>query len=178
MSRVGKYPVAIPDGVEVAVSRGEIAVKGKKGELRQHILPEVTVKVEDKQVVVTPNDGTKRARALWGTTRANIESMITGVSAGFRRELEIQGVGYRAQMQGNNVLKLQLGYSHDVEIPAPEGITIETPSLTEIVVSGSDKQRVGQVASNIRGWRSPEPYKGKGIRYKGEYVLRKEGKKK
>ena len=126
---------------------------------------------------MTPNSQSKQARALWGTTRANIAAMITGVTDGFKRHLEIQGVGYRAQAQGKT-LKLQLGYSHDIEFPVPEGVTIETPSLTEIVVSGSDKQQVGQVASNIRRWRGPEPYKGKGIRYKGEFVLRKEGKKK
>ena len=177
MSRVGKYPITIPAGVQVSVSRGEVAVKGAKGELRQHVLPDVTVKVEDGKVVVTPNSQSKQARALWGTTRANIASMVTGVTEGFRRVLDIQGVGYRAQAQGR-MLKLQLGYSHDVEFPVPEGITIETPSQTEIVVSGSDKQRVGQVASNIRRWRQPEPYKGKGIRHRGEFVLRKEGKKK
>ena len=177
MSRVGKYPVSIPSGVEVSVGRGEVAVKGKRGTLKQHILSEVTVKVDDSQVVVTPNSQSKEARALWGTTRANIAAMITGVTDGFKRELEIQGVGYRAQAQGTT-LRLQLGYSHDIEFPVPEGIEIQTPSQTEIVVSGSDKQQVGQVASNIRGWRAPEPYKGKGIRYKGEFVLRKEGKKK
>jgi len=127
--------------------------------------------------VVKPNSNSKQARALWGTTRANIQSMVTGVTEGFKRQLEIQGVGYRAQMQGKT-LRLQLGYSHDVEFEVPEGITIECLSQTDIVVSGMDKQRVGQVASNIRGWRPPEPYKGKGVRYKDEYVLRKEGKKK
>jgi len=177
MSRIGKNAVAIPSGVEISIATDHVEVKGKNGILRQHFLPDVSVKVEESEVVVTPNSNSKQARALWGTTRANIQSMVTGVTEGFKRELEIQGVGYRAQMQGKN-LKLQLGYSHDVEFPVPEGITIDCPSLTEIVVSGMDKQRVGQVASNIRGWRPPEPYKGKGIRYKGEYVLRKEGKKK
>jgi len=177
MSRVGKYPVAIPAGVQVTVNRDHVAVKGSKGELKQHILSDVTVKVDGSEVVVTPNSQSKQARALWGTTRANIASMITGVTEGFKRTLEIQGVGYRAQAQGK-MLKLQLGYSHDIEFPVPDGVTIETPSQTEIIVSGSDKQQVGQVASNIRRWRGPEPYKGKGIRYKGEFVLRKEGKKK
>ena len=177
MSRIGKNSVAIPSGVEISVVADHVEVKGKNGTLRQHILPDVTVKTEDGEVLVTPNSNSKQARALWGTTRANIQTMVTGVTEGFKRELEIQGVGYRAQMQGKT-LKLQLGYSHDVEFPVPEGITIECPSQTEVIVSGMDKQRVGQVASNIRGWRPPEPYKGKGIRYKDEYVLRKEGKKK
>ena len=152
-------------------------MKGKNGTLRQHILPDVTVEKSDDGVVVKPTSNSKQARALWGTTRANIQSMVTGVTEGFKRQLEIQGVGYRAQMQGKT-LRLQLGYSHDVEFAVPEGITIECPSQTDIIVSGMDKQRVGQVASNIRGWRPPEPYKGKGVRYKDEYVLRKEGKKK
>ncbi len=177
MSRVGKNAVEIPSGVEVSIADGRVEVKGRNGALRRRILPDVAVAVEDRRIVVTPNGDSTRARALWGTTRANIQAMVTGVTEGFERRLEIQGVGYRAQMQGAT-LKLQLGYSHDIEIPAPEGIGIACPSQTEIVVSGMDKQRVGQVASDIRGWRPPEPYKGKGIRYKGEYVLRKEGKKK
>jgi large subunit ribosomal protein L6 len=155
----------------------EITVKGKKGELNQQVLSDVSISVEDSQVVIKPMGDSKFARSLWGTMRSNIESMIVGVSEGFSRELEIQGVGYRAQMQGK-VLKLQLGFSHDIDFPVPEGISIECPSQTQIVVSGADKQRVGQVASNIRGYRPPEPYKGKGVRYKDEYVLRKEGKKK
>jgi large subunit ribosomal protein L6 len=177
MSRVGKYAVTIPSGVEVAIAAGHVEVKGKNGTLRQHILPDVSVEKSDEGVVVKPTANTKTARALWGTTRANIQTMVTGVTEGFKRHLEIQGVGYRAQMQGK-ILKLQLGYSHDVEFQAPDGITIECPSQTEIIVSGMDKQQVGQVASNIRGWRPPEPYKGKGVRYKDEFVLRKEGKKK
>ena len=177
MSRVGKNPIAIPDGVNVAVANGAITVKGKNGELSQSVLKDVTVEVEDNQIVVKPTSSSKFSRSLWGTTRSNIESMITGVTEGFRRELEIQGVGYRAQMQGKT-LRLQLGFSHDVEFPVPDGISIECPSQVQIVVSGVDKQQVGQVASNIRGYRPPEPYKGKGVRYVGEYVLRKEGKKK
>lgn len=177
MSRVGKNAVPIPSGVEVGIAAGHVEVKGKNGTLRQHILPDVTVEKSDDGVVVKPNSNSKQARALWGTTRANIQSMVVGVTEGFKRQLEIQGVGYRAQMQGKT-LRLQLGYSHDVEFAVPEGITIECPTQTDIVVSGMDKQRVGQVASNIRGWRPPEPYKGKGVRYKDEYVLRKEGKKK
>jgi large subunit ribosomal protein L6 len=177
MSRVGKNPIAIPDGVTVSMGDDEITVKGKKGELNQQVLSDVSISVEDSQVVIKPMGDSKFARSLWGTMRSNIESMIVGVSEGFSRELEIQGVGYRAQMQGK-VLKLQLGFSHDIDFPVPEGISIECPSQTQIVVSGADKQRVGQVASNIRGYRPPEPYKGKGVRYKDEYVLRKEGKKK
>jgi len=177
MSRVGKNPIAIPDGVTVSMGDDEITVKGKKGELNQQVLSDVSISVEDSQVVIKPMGESKFARSLWGTMRSNIEAMIVGVSEGFSRELEIQGVGYRAQMQGK-VLKLQLGFSHDIDFPVPEGISIECPSQTQIVVSGADKQRVGQVASNIRGYRPPEPYKGKGVRYKDEYVLRKEGKKK
>lgn len=177
MSRVGQNPIAIPDGVSVALADGKITVKGKNGELSRELLSDVSVAVEDNQIVVKPISDTKFSRSLWGTTRSNIEAMIVGVSEGFRRELEIQGVGYRAQMQGKT-LKLQLGFSHDIEFPVPEGINIECPSQVQIVVSGADKQRVGQVASNIRGYRPPEPYKGKGVRYVGEYVLRKEGKKK
>ena len=177
MSRIGKNPVPIPDGVEVAVGGGAVTVKGGRGELTRQVLPEVTVEVADGRVTVTPNSSSRAARSLWGTTRAGIAQMVTGVTEGFRRELAIQGVGYRAQMQGD-VLKLQLGYSHEVAVESPRGITIETPTPTRIVVSGVDKQRVGQVAADIRRWRPPEPYKGKGIRYSGEHVLRKEGKKK
>jgi large subunit ribosomal protein L6 len=177
MSRVGKNPIAIPDGVNVAIADGAITVKGKNGELRQTVLSDVSIAVEDNQIVIKPMSDSKFARSLWGTMRSTVESMVIGVSDGFRRELEIQGVGYRAQMQGK-MLKLQLGFSHDVDFPVPEGISIECPSQVEIVVSGVDKQQVGQVASNIRSYRRPEPYKGKGVRYKGEFVLRKEGKKK
>jgi len=177
MSRVGKNPIAIPDGVNVAIADGAITVKGKNGELRQTVLSDVSIAVEDNQIVIKPMSDSKFARSLWGTMRSTVESMVIGVSDGFRRELEIQGVGYRAQMQGK-MLKLQLGFSHDVDFPVPEGISIECPSQVEIVVSGVDKQQVGQVASNIRNYRRPEPYKGKGVRYKGEFVLRKEGKKK
>jgi large subunit ribosomal protein L6 len=177
MSRVGKNPIAIPDGVNVAVSDGAITVKGKKGELSQQVLSEVSIAVEDNHVVIKPASDSKFSRSLWGTMRSNIEAMVTGVTEGFSRELEIQGVGYRAQMQGK-MLKLQLGFSHDVDFPVPDGVSIECPSQVQIVVSGADKQQVGQVASNIRSYRPPEPYKGKGVRYKDEYVLRKEGKKK
>lgn len=177
MSRVGNSPITIPDGVSVDVGADAITVKGKKGELSRQLLADVSVAVEDNKIVVKPMAETKFARSLWGTMRSNIEAMIIGVSDGFSRELEIQGVGYRAQLQGK-ILRLQLGFSHDVEFPVPDGVTIECPSQVQIVVSGADKQQVGQVASNIRGYRPPEPYKGKGVRYKDEYVLRKEGKKK
>ena len=177
MSRVGKNPITIPDDVTVDVDGDAITVKGKKGELSRQLLADVSVAVEDNKIVVKPMSESKFARSLWGTMRSNIEAMITGVSDGYSRELEIQGVGYRAQMQGKT-LRLQLGFSHDVEFPVPDGVTIECPSQVQIVVSGADKQQVGQVASNIRGYRPPEPYKGKGVRYKDEYVLRKEGKKK
>ncbi len=177
MSRVGKNSVDIPDGVEVILHPGAVEVRSSNGSLRQHVLPDVKVTVDDNTVAVAPVATSKRSRALWGTTRANIQMMVDGVTRGFQRALELQGVGYRAQMQGDT-LRLQLGYSHDVLIAVPDGIKIECPSQTEIIVSGIDKQRVGQIASDIRRKRPPEPYKGKGIRYKGEYVLRKEGKKK
>ena len=177
MSRVGKYPVAIPPGVEISAIASRIEIKGRNGTLHHHILPDVGITLKDDEVLITPNSDSRQARALWGTTRANIQSMVIGVSEGFKRALEIQGVGYRAQIQ-NETLKLQLGYSHEVKFPVPHDITIECPSQTEIVVSGIDKQRVGQIAAEIRSWRPPEPYKGRGIRYKGEHVLHKEGKKK
>ena len=177
MSRIGKNVIAVPSGVEVAIGDSVIEITGSKGSLKQPFLPEVSVAFEDGSLVVTANSASRQAKALWGTTRSNLQAMVTGVTEGFRRQLEIQGVGYRAQMQGET-LKLQLGYSHDIEIPVPEGIGIECPSQQEIVISGIDKQRVGQLASEIKRLRPPEPYKGKGIRYKGEFVLRKEGKKK
>ena len=177
MSRIGKNAIAVPEGVDVTVGECSIEISGAKGSLMRSFLPDVRVTVEGASVVVTPNSSSRQATALWGTTRSNIQSMVTGVSSGFRRTLQLQGVGYRAQMQGN-VLRLQVGYSHDVEIPVPEGLAIECPNQQEIVVSGIDKQRVGQLASEIRRVRPPEPYKGKGIRYHGELVLRKEGKKK
>ena len=177
MSRVGKNVIAVPLGVEVAIGDSVVEITGSKGSLKQPFLAEVSVVFEGGSLVVTPNSDSRQARALWGTTRSNLQAMVTGVTEGFRRQLEIQGVGYRAQMQGAT-LKLQLGYSHDIEIPVPDGIGIECPSQQEIVISGIDKQRVGQLASEIRRLRPPEPYKGKGIRYRGEFVLRKEGKKK
>lgn len=177
MSRVGKHPVIIPSGVDVALMGREIKVKGKLGELTAMLTKDVIVGIGDGQVSVKPVDQGKRARSMWGTSRSLINNMVTGVSEGFKVALEIQGVGYRAAVAGQT-LTLQLGYSHDIEYPMPEGIKIECEKPTQIVVSGIDRQRVGQVAAEIRNFRKPEPYKGKGIRYVGEWVRRKEGKKK
>ena len=177
MSRVGKKPVPIPKGVQIQLGDGELKVKGTKGELRMALVEEVQIAQEGEALVASPREGSKRARSLWGLQRSLMANMMTGVTAGFTRDMEIQGVGYRAAVQGSN-LNLQLGYSHDVVYPIPEGIQIVCERPTTIKVSGVDKQRVGQVAAEIRGYRPPEPYKGKGIRYVGEYVFRKEGKKK
>jgi large subunit ribosomal protein L6 len=177
MSRIGKRPVELPSGVSASVSGQTIEVKGPKGTRSFTATDDVTLSVADNAVTVEPRGKSKRARQQWGMSRTMVQNCVTGVTDGFRRELEIQGVGYRAQMQGN-VLKLALGYSHDVDFEVPAGVTVATPKNTEIVVEGADQQLVGQVAANIREWRAPEPYKGKGIRYKGEYIFRKEGKKK
>jgi large subunit ribosomal protein L6 len=177
MSRIGKKPVELPKGVTAEIKGQTVEVKGPKGTRSFTATDDVDVVLEDGAVAVKPRGTSKRARQQWGMTRSMIENLATGVSTGFRKELEIQGVGYRANMQGN-VLKLALGYSHDVNFEVPAGVTITAPRQTEIIVEGIDQQLVGQVAANIREWRRPEPYKGKGIRYKGEYVFRKEGKKK
>ncbi|MDF1727834.1 MAG: 50S ribosomal protein L6 [Sulfitobacter sp.] len=177
MSRIGKKPVALPSGVSATVSGQSIEVKGPKGTRSFKATDDVDLKVEDNVVHVTPRGKSKRARQQWGMSRTMIGNLVTGVTDGFKKELEIQGVGYRAQMQGNT-LKLNLGLSHDVDYVAPEGVTVTAPKQTEIIVEGIDEQLVGQVAANIRDWRKPEPYKGKGIRYKGEFIFRKEGKKK
>ena len=177
MSRVGKHPVVVPSGVDVAVVGREIKIKGKLGELTAVLTDDVIIDIGDGHVTVTPANQGKRARSMWGTSRSLINNMVTGVSEGFKVALEIQGVGYRAAVAGQT-LTLQLGYSHDIEYPMPEGIKIECEKPTQIVVSGIDRQRVGQVAAEIRNFRKPEPYKGKGIRYVGEWVRRKEGKKK
>ncbi|MEP4195580.1 MAG: 50S ribosomal protein L6 [Aliishimia sp.] len=177
MSRIGKRPVDLPSGVSASVSGQTIEVKGPKGVRSFKATDDVTLIVEDNVVRVEPRGKSKRARQQWGMSRTQIENCVTGVTAGFKKELEIQGVGYRANMQGNT-LKLNLGLSHDVDYTAPEGVTVTAPKQTEIIVEGIDQQLVGQVAANIRAWRKPEPYKGKGIRYKGEYIFRKEGKKK
>ena len=174
---LAKKPVAVPDGVEVTLSGQNVAVKGPKGELSVTLSEKVTVEKDDNGIVVSPIDKSIKARSFWGLSRSLVENIVVGVTAGFDRKLELQGVGYRAQMQGQT-LKLALGFSHDINFPVPEGISVECPSQTEIVISGMDKQKVGQVASEIRAYRPPEPYKGKGVRYAGEYVFRKEGKKK
>ena len=177
MSRIGKHPVAVPDGVTVSLTDGEIKIKGKLGELNAVISDLVNVELKDNSVVVSPVNESRESRAMWGTTRANINDMVKGVSQGFSKKMEIVGVGYKAAMQGNN-LKLSLGFSHEVDFPVPEGIKIVCSSPTALEVSGFDKQKVGQVCAEIRKYRSPEPYKGKGIKYAGEAILRKEGKKK
>ena len=177
MSRIGKKPVALPSGVEANVSGQTISVKGPKGTREFTATDDVTLAVEDGAVTITPRGSSKRARQQWGMSRTMVQNLVTGVTDGFKKELEINGVGYRAQMQGNT-LKLSLGLSHDVNFDVPQGVTVTCPKQTEIVIEGQDQQLVGQVAANIREWRRPEPYKGKGIRYKGEFIFRKEGKKK
>lgn len=177
MSRIGRKPVAIPGGVTVALNGSELSVKGPKGDLSMPIMEEVTVEVNDNEVVVAPVGDTKRARSFWGMHRTMIDNMVIGVTEGYSKKLQINGVGYRAQMKGNDV-NLQLGFSHDVLFEVPEGITVQCPDQTTIIITGIDKQLVGQVAAKIREYRKPEPYKGKGIKYEGEYIFRKEGKKK
>ena len=177
MSRIGKKPVEMPAGVSAAVSGQTIEVKGPKGTRSFTATDDVTLTVDGQTVTVEPRGKSKRARQQWGMSRTQVENLVTGVTDGFKKELEISGVGYRAQMQGNT-LKLSLGYSHDVNFEVPAGITVTAAKPTEITVEGIDQQLVGQVAANIREWRKPEPYKGKGIKYKDEYVFRKEGKKK
>ncbi|MEM6637570.1 MAG: 50S ribosomal protein L6 [Pseudomonadota bacterium] len=177
MSRIGKRPIDLPSGVTADISGQTIEVKGPKGTRSFTATDDVTLAVEDNTVVVKPRGSSKRARQQWGMSRTMVQNLVTGVTAGFKKELEISGVGYRAQMQGNT-LKLNLGYSHEVNFEVPQGVTVTAPKQTEIVVEGADQQLVGQVAANIREWRAPEPYKGKGIKYKGEYIFRKEGKKK
>ena len=177
MSRIGKKPVALVSGTSASVSGQTIEVKGPKGTRSFTASDDVTLTVEGDLIKVTPRGLSKRARQQWGMTRSMVDNLVVGVSTGFRQDMEIQGVGYRAAMAGN-VLKLSLGYSHEVNFEVPKGVTITVPKQTEIIVEGIDQQQVGQVAANIREWRAPEPYKGKGIRYKGEFVFRKEGKKK
>jgi large subunit ribosomal protein L6 len=177
MSRIGKKAVPVPAGVTVNLSGMDVAVKGPKGELKFVLTDQVIAKMEEGGVKVDPKDKSKLARSAWGMSRTMISNMIKGVTTGYSKTLEISGVGYRAAVQGK-VLQLALGYSHDINYPIPEGIEIKTPKPTEIIVSGIDKQRVGQVAAEIREYRGPEPYKGKGVKYAGEYIFRKEGKKK
>ena len=179
MSRVGKYPVLIPEGVDVTMQGREIIAKGKLGEQIVRVLDDVKVRMQDNEISVILDGTHKRARQAWGTTRALIQNAVSGVSEGFVRKLEVNGVGYRAQVKGN-ILNLQLGFSHDIDFPIPEDvkIAIEGDRNNVIAISGVSKQRVGQVASNIRGYRPPEPYKGKGVKYMEEVIVRKEGKKK
>jgi len=177
MSRIGKAPITIPSGVEFRFSSGLASAKGKLGALERKISPLVKVSVEDNIIKVEPAHNSKESRALWGTERANIFNLVKGVGEGFKKELEINGVGYRAQVQGQDLV-LQLGFSHEVRYPVPQGITVTCEKPTHIVISGADRHKVGQVAAEIRAYRKPEPFKGKGVKYVNEYIFRKEGKKK
>ena len=177
MSRIGKKPVTLIKGTSASISGQTIEVKGPKGARNFTATDDVTIEVAEGSVSVAPRGTSKRARAQWGLSRSMVANLVTGVTDGFKKELEINGVGYRAAITGN-VLKLSLGYSHDVNFEVPKGVTVTTPKPTEIIIEGIDKQLVGQVAANIREWRGPEPYKGKGIKYKDEFIFRKEGKKK
>ncbi|MGI4730453.1 MAG: 50S ribosomal protein L6 [Janthinobacterium lividum] len=177
MSRIGKKAVPVPAGVTATIDGGLISIKGPKGTLTMPLRDEISYSVEGDGIAVAPANDTKRARAFWGMQRTMVQNLITGVTTGFTKKLLITGVGYRANAQGRN-LKLQLGYSHDVDIAVPEGLDVKTPDNTTVEISGADKQKVGQLAAEIRQWRKPEPYKGKGIKYDGEFIFRKEGKKK
>jgi large subunit ribosomal protein L6 len=177
MSRIGKKPVPVPKGVQATVSGQTVKAKGPKGELSVALIDDVTVAMGADGVVVEPRDDSKRARAMWGMSRTMVENIMEGVTKGYTQQLEIHGVGYRAALKGKE-LNLQLGLSHEVNFKIPDGIKIELPKPTEITITGIDKQTVGQVAAEIRAWRKPEPYQGKGVRYKGEFIFRKEGKKK
>ncbi len=177
MSRIGKRPVDLPSGVTASLSGQTVEVKGPKGTLNFSATDDVTIKIEENVIHVAPRGTSKRARQQWGMSRTRVQNLVIGVTDGFKKELEISGVGYRATQEGKN-LKLQLGYSHDVIFEVPDGVTVTAPKQTQVIIEGIDAQLVGQVAANIREWRKPEPYKGKGIKYKDEYVFRKEGKKK
>jgi len=177
MSRIGKKPVAIPSGVTATTEGRTLSVKGPKGTLSMQMVEDVRYDLAAESISVQPANDSQRARAFWGMQRTLVQNLVTGVTEGFTKTLEITGVGYRAAMQGKN-LRLQLGYSHDVNIAVPDDLTVATPDPTTVVISGTDRQRVGQLAAEIRRWRKPEPYKGKGIKYRGEYIFRKEGKKK
>ena len=177
MSRIGKKPVGVPSGVTASVNGQVVSVKGPKGELKQVLVDDIIAKLDKGGIEIAMREDTKEARTMWGMSRTLVANLIAGVTQGFTKRLEITGVGYRAAVQGQN-LQLQLGYSHDITYPIPQGIQVQCPKPTEIVVSGIDKQKVGQVAAEIRRFRPPEPYKGKGVRYAGEFILRKEGKKK
>ena len=177
MSRIGKKAVPLPSGVTATIEQNVIAVKGPKGRLTLDLLDDIVCDIKEHEISIRPVSNTRRARAFWGMQRTLIQNLITGVTVGFTKVLEITGVGYRAKAQGKT-LKLQLGYSHDIDFAMPNGIEIKTPDNTTIEISGINRQKVGQVAAEIRRWRKPEPYKGKGIKYRGEYIFRKEGKKK
>jgi len=177
MSRIGKVPVPLPDSVTASIEGSILSVKGPKGTLTMPMLDDISYGIEDGRIVVKPANETKRARSFWGMHRTLVQNLVTGVTEGFTKTLEITGVGYRAAAQGRN-LRLQLGYSHDVNIAVPEDLEVKTPDQVTIEISGNDRQRVGQLAAEIRRWRKPEPYKGKGIKYRGEFIFRKEGKKK
>lgn len=177
MSRIGKKPITLPSGVTATTSEGNLSVKGPKGTLSLKMADDIAYDIRDGEIGVNPANDTKRARSFWGMQRTLVQNLVTGVTDGFSKTLEITGVGYRAAAQGKN-LRLQLGYSHDVNIPVPDGLEVKTPDPTTVEISGIDRQRVGQLAAEIRRWRKPEPYKGKGIKYRGEYIFRKEGKKK
>ncbi len=177
MSRTGKKPIPVPAGVTASVEGGTISVKGPKGTLTMPTADDISYEVGEGNIVVKPANDTKRAKAFWGMQRTLVQNLVTGVSEGFSKKLLITGVGYRANAQGKK-LKLQLGYSHDVDLDVPEGVEVKTPDQTTVEISGNDKQKVGQFAAEIRRWRKPEPYKGKGIKYEGEFIFRKEGKKK
>jgi len=177
MSRIGKKPVPLPAGVSATTEDRTLTVKGPKGALQLQMRDEIRYDISEDGISVVPANDTKAARAFWGMQRTLVQNLVTGVTEGFTKTLEITGVGYRAAAQGKN-LRLQLGYSHDVNFPVPEGVEVKTPDANTVEISGIDKQKVGQVAAEIRRWRKPEPYKGKGIKYRGEYIFRKEGKKK
>ena len=177
MSRIGKRPVPLPAGVTATTEGQILSVKGPKGQLQLQMRDEISYEIGDDGILVKPANDTKQARAFWGMQRTLVDNLVTGVTEGFSKTIEITGVGYRAQAQGRN-LRLQLGYSHDVNYALPEGVEVKTPDQNTVEISGIDKQKVGQVAAEIRRWRKPEPYKGKGIKYRGEYIFRKEGKKK
>ncbi len=177
MSRIGKRPVPMPAGVTATTEGRTLSVRGPKGTLSMQMIEDIAYDIQDGAISVQPANDTKRARSFWGMHRTLVQNLVSGVTEGFSKTLEITGVGYRAAMQGKN-LRLQLGYSHDVNIEVPADLTVATPDATTVVISGTDRQRVGQLAAEIRRWRKPEPYKGKGIKYRGEYIFRKEGKKK
>ncbi|MGS1015727.1 50S ribosomal protein L6 [Allosphingosinicella humi] len=177
MSRIGKVPVALPSNVTASIEGSVLSVKGPKGTLSLDMQDDISYSIEEGRIVIKPANETKRARSFWGMHRTLVQNLVTGVTEGFTKVLEITGVGYRAAAQGKN-LRLQLGFSHDVNIAVPEGLEVKTPDQTTVEITGNDRQKVGQLAAEIRRWRKPEPYKGKGIKYRGEFIFRKEGKKK